>query len=164
MIEISPCASTADYKIALEVTNAYTEWLGVDLGFQDIDQELANFDSIYGPPDGFYLLARESDSVAGGVGLRFLELQGETRVAEMKRLFVYDNYQGQSVGRRLCEELMVRARQLGYSKIRLDTLPVMAAAHGLYQSLGFYEIDAYRHNPIAGTQYLECDLGLPRAT
>ena len=164
MIEISPCATTADYKVALEVTNAYTEWLGVDLGFQDIDQELANFDSIYGPPDGFYLLARESDHVAGGVGLRYLELQGETRLAEMKRLFVFDGYQGQSVGRRLCEELLARAGQLGYSKIRLDTLPVMEAAHGLYQSLGFYEIDAYRHNPIAGTQYLECDLGVSRVT
>ena len=164
MIEISPCTNKADYGLALAVTRAYTDWLGVDLGFQDIEQELANFDSVYGSPDGFYLLARENETVAGGVGLRYSGLEGESRIAEMKRLFVYDGYQGQGVGKRLCTELMSRAGALGYGKIRLDTLPVMAAAHGLYQSLGFYEIEAYRHNPIEGTQYLECDLQQGRTT
>ena len=164
MIQISSCTTEADYAKALDVTRAYTEWLGIDLGFQDIEGELANFDSVYCPPDGFYLLALDNDRVAGGVGLRFLGLEGDTRIAEMKRLFVIDSYQGQGVGKRLCTELMSRAGALGYGKIRLDTLPVMAAAHGLYQSLGFYEIEAYRHNPIEGTQYLECDLQQGRTT
>jgi ribosomal protein S18 acetylase RimI-like enzyme len=56
------------------------------------------------------------------------------------------------------EASIVRARELGYSTMRLDTLPRMDAARALYLSLGFRPIQRYNDNPIAGVLFFELTL------
>ena len=121
----------------------------------NFDKEMERFSEIYGPPHGFYLLALLSGEIARGVGLRPLGSDDGSRVSEMKRLFVYEGFKGSGIGRRLVEALLEKAGELGYEKVRLDTLGKMASAHRLYASVGFYEIEAYRFNPEPGTSYLE---------
>jgi ribosomal protein S18 acetylase RimI-like enzyme len=53
------------------------------------------------------------------------------------------------------EASIVRARELGYTSMRLDTLPRMGAARALYLSLGFREIERYNDNPIEGVLFFE---------
>jgi GNAT superfamily N-acetyltransferase len=51
----------------------------------------------------------------------------------MKRLFVKPEVRGASVGFRLVESITQRARELGYARIVLDTLPRLASASKIYQ-------------------------------
>jgi len=132
----------------------YADGLGVDLGFQGFERELAELPGDYVPPPGRLLLAFAGDEAAGCVALRPFE----PGVCELKRLYVRAAYRGTGLGRRLAEAVVDAGRAAGYDRMRLDTLPTMTAARELYRSLGFTEIEAYRPNPVHGTTYFELAL------
>ena len=134
---------------------SYADWLGVDLCFQGFERELAELPGCYAPPSGRLLIARVGGDVVGCVGLRPLE----PGVCEMKRLWVEPGFGGRGIGRALAESIVAAAREIGYERMRLDTLPErMPAAQHLYRSLGFREIPPYYDNPLPGVTMLELAL------
>ncbi len=122
--------------------------------FQSFDEELATLPEPYVRPTGFILLAERKRVAVGCVALRKI---GE-RIGEVKRLYVIPKYRGYGVGRRLMQYVIGEARNIGYSSLRLDTLPQMETARALYASLGFKQIAAYYYNPIEGAEFMELAL------
>ena len=80
-------------------------------------------------------------------------------ICEMKRLFVLQGFRGQGLGRQLAHVIIRETKQIGYERMRLDTLPPkMNDAIALYRSLGFKEIEPYYNNPVPGAKFMELDL------
>lgn len=72
----------------------------------------------------------------------------------MKRLYVCPAGRGAGLGRRLVDAVLQTAAEFGYDEVRLDTLPGMKEAVGLYRSLRFEPIAPYYDTPVAGTLFL----------
>ncbi|MDE1008541.1 MAG: GNAT family N-acetyltransferase [Paraburkholderia fungorum] len=157
MVKIYPARFPEQLEVVREIFREYAESLGVDLSFQDFESELAELPGKFAAPRGCVLLAQDNQDVVGCVAMRPLD----NSTCEMKRLYTRPSGRGQQVGRQLATLICRIARQAGYTRIRLDTLPDMRAAQRLYAQLGFKPIPAYVFNPIAGTIFLERDLTGP---
>jgi HAD superfamily hydrolase (TIGR01549 family) len=154
-IRIVPARTPGDIEEARRLFREYETSLGIDLCFQNFEQELAELPGRYAPPRGALFLARdEENAIAGCVALRPLDEE----VCEMKRLFVRATFRRRGAGRLLAEEAIREARRIGYRSMRLDTLPSMRQAIPLYRSLGFTGIAPYTENPVEGALFLEKEL------
>lgn len=155
MLTLYMAATDKDYDVALELIREYAANLGHDLTFQHFQDEIANLKGTYGPPNGCLLLAELDGVSVGCAALR----AADAGTCEMKRMYVRPAFRGRGVGRRLAEAVIDAARELGYGRVRLDTLEHMHLPRKLYRSLGFLEVPPYYHNPLAGAVYFELDLG-----
>ena len=140
---------------ARELFLEYQKSLGIELCFQNFEQEVANLPGHYVPPDGRLLLAYFDGQLAGCVALH----QWEPGICEMKRLYLRPSFRGKGLGRVIAERIISEARDIGYQQMRLDTIgPIMKDAVEMYRKLGFREIAPYRPNPVEGTMYMELQL------
>lgn len=152
LMELIQATSEQQIEVARELFKEYAAGLAIDMCFQSFDQELKTLPGRYAPPEGRLLLAYADGELVGCIALRKLD----DRTCEMKRLFLRLNFRGRGYGRTMIDKLIEEARDIGYQRMWLDTLPgKMDAAIALYRRLGFKDIPAYYDNPLEGVVYLE---------
>ncbi|MGJ8560902.1 MAG: GNAT family N-acetyltransferase [Litorimonas sp.] len=115
-------------------------YLGQSLSFQGTETEFADFPHTY---DTLWL-ARLNHAPAGAVGLKPFE----PGTAELKRLWVSPEARGHGIGNALCVACIEGARAQGYTRLLLDTDRGLTHANGVYERLGFADIDRYYDNPM----------------
>ena len=151
-------ASRQELDAIRAIFQEYADSLGVDLCFQQFDEELASLPGEYAPPRGALFLASVDGEIAGCCALRPLDTADYPNAAEMKRLYVRKPFRNFGLGRQLAEATLDAAREAGYASVLLDTLDEMETARALYEELGFQEVPPYYHNPIPGAHYLKAEL------
>ena len=142
-----------------ELFREYTAMLGVDLSFQNYDEELAGLPGKYAPPDGRLFIARYEGRVAGCVALR----RYDAGTCEMKRLFVRPEFRNKKIGLALIERVVAAAREAGYEAMVLDTLSTLENSVALYRRYGFQSTPPYYHNPHPDAVYFRLPLGSEQA-
>jgi len=149
---------SADDKVELDHVRQffrnYAAWLGVDLCFQGFGDEMATLPGAYAAPEGRLFYAENDGQPAGCVGLR----PTTGGMCEMKRLYVEPAHRGLGIGRDLVLAAIRSAKDLGYRRIMLDTMPAMRIALKLYREMGFTEAPAYYPTPVEGAILLSLDL------
>ncbi|MCI4343150.1 MAG: GNAT family N-acetyltransferase [Thermoplasmata archaeon] len=123
----------------------------VPVGLARLDQQIAELPGVYGPPRGAIILAFKGDALVACGALRELD----PKIGEIKRIYVRADHRGSGFGPRLTRALLDRARALRYERVRVDTLPTMAAAIEFYQAMGFKPIPPYWPHPVPGALFFE---------
>lgn len=117
-----------------------SEFFGRDpVDFADMDEA----SSCYAHPSGIFLVLLDGERVVGTGAIRRLDEQ----TGELKRMWFLSPYRGKGYGKRMLELLLAFARSAGYTRVRLDTSPVLIAANRLYRRLGFHPIERYNDGP-----------------
>jgi GNAT superfamily N-acetyltransferase len=152
MIKTHQVETEQDKKHVRELFLEYLHWAndrlneeyGIDFEIESmVERDMAELE-IFLPPHGRLLLATEDSQVVGMACLK----RSRDDVAEIKRMYVRPEFRGRGIGRMLLEAVTAEARQIGYATIRLDSTRFMKAAHSLYRSTGFHEIEPYPESEI----------------
>ncbi len=146
MLELVRVTGATDIAAVRELFAEYAGAVDEPHCFAGFEQELAAL------PAGYEVILLAKD--AGCVGLRRLD----QRTAEIKRLYVRAAHRCSGLGRRLAEAAIGAAREAGYSRVVLDSLPKMREAIALYRSLGFRETPPYLACPTPGAVCFELSL------
>lgn len=140
-------AQIKDMDAVRELFREYKVWLNEDLCFQGFEEELASLPGRYAASKGviFLVFDEEQNKPIACSAIRPRIDQPETD-AELKRLFVHKNYRGKGIGKDLFFASMSAAKEMGYTSVVLETLPIMKKAKSLYQRYGFELIPPYFDN------------------
>ena len=133
----------------------YAAELNVDLCFQNFSKEVEDPLYKYGAPAGALFLTFFNNEPAGCIALQPIKLE---HACEMKRLYVRPGFRKEGLATLLIQNLLERAKELGYKKMVLDTLDKLVPAIKLYRRYGFVETTSYYQNPLPGVIYMEKDL------
>jgi len=147
---------SSEFAAAKELFIEYAKSLDFDLCFQNFEDELNVINIMYNEPDGGLILIKEilTEKYVGCAGIRRIE----DRISELKRMYIQEDHRHKGLGEQLLNQSINLARDLGYEKIRLDTVSTMVSAIKLYRAKGFTEIDSYTYNPRADVIFFELEL------
>jgi len=146
-------------QLAGALIREYLEWLnrivqrdhGIEFDVEAmVASDLSDSDKFHPPGGRFYLV--EHNGAVAGVGC--LKKLAED-VGEIQRMYVPPGLRGKGVGRAIVNRLIADARAIGYRRLKLESLEFLAAAHSLYRSVGFHEIDPYADNSMKSYQDAE---------
>jgi GNAT superfamily N-acetyltransferase len=148
-----------DTQHAGVIIREYLEWLnervqgdyGIEFDVESmVASDLSDSEKFH-PPNGRFYLVQYKGDVAGVGCLKKLE-EG---VGEIQRMYVLPSFRGRGLGRALVNRLIEDARSIGYQRLKLESLEFLEAAHSLYRSVGFHEIDPYADNSMKSYQDAE---------
>lgn len=145
--------------------HSYLQFFGVDLSFQDFENEFKSLPGIYSKnKKGNILLIFNFEQIEnnlpkdpipiGMVSLKDLN----NDICEMKRLFVIESFRGFGLGRILMDTIIDYAKKTGYAKFRWDTLKKLNEAAFLYEKYHYTLIQPYNYNPFDDVVYYEIDI------
>ncbi len=99
-----------------------------------------------------YFVIEEDSVILGGAGIAPLENADLPNICELQKMYFLPQARGKGVGFLVMQQCLDYAKEQGYVKCYLETMPYMEAARKLYRKVGFKSLDA----PMGDTGHYSC--------
>lgn len=100
-----------------------------------------------------FFIAEENGEIVGSCGIYPTENLPED-TAELVKFYLTKNSRGQGTGRALMEIALEAAKQMGYRKIYIESLPEFSKAVSIYEKQGFKHLD----KPLGNSGHTGCNI------
>jgi len=115
------------------------------------DKQLDFMFETYDKPKSIYLVVEVEGKIVGGAGVSQLD-NSEENICELQKMYFLQEVRGKGIGFKMIQKCLTKAKEFGYEKCYLETLPEMLAAQSLYKKVGF----EYLCQPMGGTGHTSC--------
>ncbi|WP_396198557.1 GNAT family N-acetyltransferase [Flavobacterium sp.] len=145
--------SKDNLKIATVIRNVFEELDAPKVGTAYADPHLNTLFEVYQAENEIYFIVEMDGTILGGCGIGNL-VEAEFKICELQKMYLAKEARGKGIAKELMQKCLSFAKQVGYDKCYIETLPFMKDAQKLYVKSGFTFIDG----PMGATGHNACDV------
>ncbi|MCT4628663.1 GNAT family N-acetyltransferase [Winogradskyella sp.] len=138
-------------KIAKAIRSVLIEFGVPKVGTAYEDKALDCMTETYDQARKIYYVVEKAGEIIGGAGISPLD-NYNGNVCELQKMYFMPEARGKGVGSKMMEKCLLFAKDAGFDKCYLETMPYMDAARKLYKKVGFEFID----KPMGNTGHYSC--------
>jgi len=142
-----------DIQISMAIRSVLIEFGVPKVGTAYEDTALDCMTETFNRQSSTYFVIDDNGKIIGGAGVAQLD-NYEGNVCELQKMYFLPEARGKGLGSKMMEACLEKARDLGFEKCYLETMPYMEAARKLYAKVGFKPID----KPMGDTGHYSCQL------
>lgn len=152
-IEIRTIRPSDNKAIAAVIRDTLTEFNANRPGTVFFDSSTDHLFELFQKPGSIYYVATVGNSITGGAGIFPSEgLPDDT--CELVKMYLLPNARNKGIGKLLIEKCIAFAKDAGYGRIYLETLPELNKAIRVYEKFNF----TYLPGPLGNTGHFGCDV------
>jgi putative acetyltransferase len=140
-------------KIAAVIRNVFEELDAPKVGTAYADPHLNTLFEVYQKDHEIYFVVEKDEIILGGCGIGNL-VDAEFKICELQKMYSAKEARGKGIAKELMHKCLTFAKQVGYDKCYIETLPFMKEAQKLYVKSGF----TYINGPMGSTGHTTCDV------
>ncbi len=139
------------------IRNALTEFGANKPGTVFYDDTTDKLFTLFQTPGSTYFVAHRHQQILGGAGI-FPSAGLPAGVCELVKMYLHPEARGLGLGKQLIEQCLRTAKNMGYTKIYLETMPELRRAVAVYEQFGFLHLNG----PMGNTGHFGCDVWMIR--
>ena len=117
------------------------------------DPTTDNLSELFGKAGSVLLVAEIDDRLCGCCGVYPTEGL-EKDCAELVKFYLLSQFRGKGIGKALMEKSIRSAKDMGYRKLYIESLPQFSKAITIYEKQGFRRLD----QPLGNSGHTTCDI------